>query len=297
MGVRAQRTLRKNRWRKSSEVNSGRGLRGVGIGLRTPHTARILAERVAIDWLEILYENFQADGGPAPRILERIRANYEIAFHCVALDIGTTDPPDSVYLDRLRSACARYAPEFVSAHLCWTGVAGARLHDLLPLPYTEAALGHVSGRIDQVQEFLGRRILVENVSAYLRFAESEMKEGEFCNEVARCTGCGILLDVNNLHVNAVNHGDDAREAMNAIEPRHVSQMHLAGFEDRSEYLLDTHGAPVPDVVWELYTFALARFGPVPVAIERDQNIPSLDELLAERDRAAALMDRVVHGIA
>ncbi len=261
-----------------------------GIGLRTPHF-EALAERLpALSFLEVHSENYFADGGPALAWLERFRADYPVSLHGVGLSLGSADRLDRTHLARLARLAARIEPALVSEHLCWSAIGGRHLNELLPLPYTEEALRNVCARVDEVQATLGRRILVENVSAYLRFASSTIAEGQFVAEVARRTGCAILLDVNNAYVNATNHGTDAREFLAAIDPATVGEIHLAGFTATADGLIDTHGAAVSEPVWALYAETIARLGPVPTLIEWDTDIPALEVLLAEAARANAALD-------
>lgn len=263
-----------------------------GIGLRTPHFEALADRRPALAFIEVHSENYFADGGPALAWLERFRADYPVSLHGVGLSLGSADPLDRTHLARLARLAARIEPALVSEHLCWSAIDGRHLNELLPLPYTEEALRTVCARVREAQDFLGRRILVENVSSYLRFASSTLAEGEFVAEVARRTGCAILLDVNNAYVNATNHGTDAREFLAAIDPATVGEIHLAGFTATEDGLIDTHGAPVSEPVWALYAETVARLGPVPTLIEWDTDIPALDVLLAEAARAVAVLGAV-----
>jgi hypothetical protein len=262
-----------------------------GIGLRAPHYAAILERRPALAFLEVHSENFFAAGGAPLAWLERFRAAYALSFHGVGLSLGSVDALDERHLARLESLVRRFEPALVSEHLSWSSHGGRHANDLLPLPYTAQALDHVAARIDAVQERLRQRILVENVSSYLTFPESEIAEGEFVAEVARRTGCGVLLDVNNIWVNAVNHGFDAHAYLEAIDPRSVEEIHLAGFDARGGLLIDTHGARVAPEVWRLYEAAIARIGARPTLIEWDTDIPPLDVLLDEAGRAQAVLVR------
>ena len=262
-----------------------------GIGLRAPHYAEILRRRPALDFLEVHSENFFAPGGAALAWLERFRSAYPLSLHGVGLSLGSSDPLDARHLDRLAALAARVEPQLVSEHLCWSSHGGRHANDLLPLPYTAEALDHVCSRIAAVQDRLRRRILVENVSTYVAFDESAMPEWEFVAEVARRSGCALLLDVNNIHVNAANHGFDAHRYLAAIDPATVGEIHLAGHERCGALLVDTHGAPVADAVWRLYEEALARFGPRPTLVEWDTDIPALDVLLAEAGKARAIAAR------
>jgi uncharacterized protein (UPF0276 family) len=265
----------------------------VGIGLRAPHYDAILERRPALGFLEVHSENFFGAGGADLARLERFRADYALSFHGVGLSLGSVDPLDSIHLAKLEALVGRFEPALVSEHLCWSSVAGRHANDLLPLPYTEEALAHVTARIERVQERLGRTILVENVSSYLQFEEATIPEWDFVAAVARRSGCGVLLDVNNIWVNAVNHGFDPLRYLEAIEPRSVGEIHLAGFEAEGARLIDTHGARVAEAVWSLYAQSLERLGRHPTLIEWDVDIPALDALLGEADRARDILARPV----
>ena len=261
---------------------------GCGVGLRSEHYEFITQAWPAMDWFEAISENFMDSGGRPLAILESVRARYPVALHGVALSIGSTDPLDRTYLARLKTLADRIEPAIVSDHLCWTGVEGEQLHDLLPLPFTEESLRHVVERVQQVQEALGRRLLLENVSAYVTFRHSTMPEWEFLTAVAQRSGCGILLDLNNIYVNAYNHQFDARDYLRHIPGELVGQFHLAGHTDMGAYLFDTHSRPVIDAVWGLYRNALDRWGPVTTLIEWDEEIPPFPRLAEEADRARAI---------
>jgi uncharacterized protein (UPF0276 family) len=260
-------------------------LSGFGLGLRREHYESVLCERQRIDWFEILSENYLVPGGRPLHFLERIRAAYPLAMHGVSLSIGSTAPLDRRYLRQLRALAARIEPAWISDHVCWTGIDGVNLHDLMPMPYTRRALRQLASRVQQVQDYLGRRILLENVSSYLTFRDNEMNEWEFLAELTRSCGCALLLDVNNVYVSARNHGFDPHDYLQGIPREPVQQIHLAGHRDCGNYLIDTHDAPVPAAVWDLYGTAVARFGNVPTMVERDANIPPLVELVAELDHA------------
>ncbi len=238
--------------------------------------------------MEAVSENYLAPGGRPVAALEKVRREVPVALHGVSLSIGSTDALDRPYLAALRALVDRIQPAIVSDHLCWGRHGGRYAHDLWPLPFTEEALAHVVGRVAQVQEALGRQILLENVSSYLAFWESTMSEWEFIGEVARRADCGILLDVNNIYVSARNHGFSAAEYIAGVPTERVAQFHLAGHSDKGAYLFDSHDAQVPDAVWDLYRMAVARFGPVPSLIEWDDHIPELEVLVGESRKAAAI---------
>ena len=261
---------------------------GFGLGLRTQHYEAIRAERPAIDWFEIISENYLVPGGRPLDYLDRIRADYPMAMHGVSLSIGSDDPLDRDYLRRIAALAKRVEPAWISDHLCWTGVGGRNMHDLLPLPYDEATLDHVVERIGQVQDALGRRLVLENVSSYVTYRRSTMPEWDFLAAVARRADCLILLDVNNIYVSAFNHDFDPLAYLDAIPAERVQQIHLAGHEDNGSHIIDTHDHPVIDPVWRLYGEAIRRCGPVSTMIERDDNIPPLGELVAELEQARAI---------
>lgn len=261
---------------------------GYGLGLRTTHYDEILAGQQPIDWFEAVSENYLAPGGKPIQMLERIRANYPVVLHGVSMSIGSTDKLDTAYLKQLKALAQRIEPAWVSDHLCWTGVGQHNLHDLMPLPYTTEAVRHVANRIAQVQDFLGRQILLENVSSYITYRSSEMDEWQFIAAIAEEADCQILLDINNIYVSAFNHGFDAHTYLERIPVKRVQQFHLAGHDHCGGYIVDTHDAPVTDAVWDLYAAAVRRFGPVATMIERDDHIPPLAELVAELDHARAI---------
>ena len=262
-----------------------RTLHGFGLGLRPQHYDALLRGDVAaVDWLEIVSENYLVDGGRPLAMLDRIRERWPLAMHGVALNIGGSDPLDRDYLRALAKLARRVRPALVSDHLCWTRHDGVQLHDLLPLPYGEDTLRHVAARVRQVQDALGTQLVLENVSSYLRFAGDSMDEAGFLSALVAETGCGLLLDVNNVYVNAHNHGIDAVAYLDALPAHAVKQCHLAGHGADalgSGLLIDTHDAPVCDAVWALYAHACRRFGAVPTMIERDDRIPPLADLLDE----------------
>ncbi|MFO1505967.1 MAG: DUF692 domain-containing protein [Lysobacterales bacterium] len=263
---------------------------GYGIGLRADHYSELIARDVPLDWLEVLSENYLVPGGPPLAWLDRFRDRVPLVMHGVSLSIGGVDPLDDGYLDALATLAARIEPAWISDHLCWTGVDGTNLHDLMPLPYTEEALAHVVRRVEQVQLRLGRRIALENVSSYVAFADSTLAECDFLAEVARRADCLILLDINNVHVSAANHGFDAEAYLAAMPPDRIQQFHLAGHSRNGALLIDTHDAAIDDPVWALYASAVRRFGRVSTSIERDDHIPPLDQLLAELQYARAIAE-------
>lgn len=265
-----------------------------GIGLRAPHIARVLAEHPAVPWFEVHSENYFAEGGAAHAALERIRADYPLSLHGVGLSLGSADKLDLEHLARLKQLVDRYQPALVSDHICWGAIGDVHLNDLLPLPCTAEALALMVSRVQQVQDALGREFLMENVSSYLTFHDTDMPESTFVAELVRRSGCGLLLDVNNVYVNSVNHGFDPHVYLRAMPHASVREIHLAGHLCKDALpvalLIDSHSRPVADEVWELYREALALCGPQPTLIEWDQDIPSLDVLLAEAGRAEERID-------
>lgn len=258
---------------------------GFGVGLRRDHYAHILDSRPRVDWFEIVSENFMVGGGRPLEVIDAVAAQYPVVMHGVSLSIGSADPLRRDYLRELKALAARIKPAWISDHLCWTGVGGRNLHDLLPLPYNEEAVRHVASRIREVQDFLERPIALENVSSYMTLRASTMTEWEFLAAVAEGADCGILLDINNIFVSAFNHGFDALKYIDSIPCERVVQFHLAGHSDHGSYLLDTHDHPVCDEVWALYAHAVRRFGAVSALIEWDDNIPAFDVLLEAAERA------------
>ncbi len=273
-------------------MNTASGL-GFGLGLRTDHYGDILETRPRVDWFEALSENYLVPGGKPLHFLDRIRADYPVVLHGVSLSIGSTDPLDRDYLKALKQLAQRVDPAWISDHLCWTGVAGKNLHDLLPLPYTLEAVEHIAARVREVQDFLGRQILLENVSSYVTFRGSEMSEWDFLSEIVRRADCHILLDVNNIYVSAFNHRFDALEFLKAIPVERVRQIHLAGHSNCGTHIIDTHDADIVDPVWDLYAAAVRRFGNVATMIERDDHIPPLADLVAELGRARDIAARAL----
>jgi hypothetical protein len=266
--------------------------RRAGIGLRSPHLQEVLATRPPIAWFEVHSENFFVAGGPALAALLALRQDYPLSLHGVGLSIGGADGLDGAHLRQLQALVEHVEPAAVSEHLCWSAIGGRWLNNLLPLPYTHAALDLVCTHVDQVQEALRRPILMENVSSYLRFLPEDMPEWEFVAAVARRTGCDLLLDVNNIHVSACNHGFDAHEFLAGIPVDAVAEIHLAGYEEVDGLLIDTHSRPVYPAVWALYQAALQRFGTQPTLLEWDQDIPALAVLQAEAATAQGYLDRL-----
>ncbi len=266
---------------------------GFGLGLRPKHYRDILDSNPQVDWFEVISENYMIDGGQPLAFLDQIAERYPVVMHGVSLSIASTAAFDEDYLDRLNALAKRVNPKWISDHLCWTGVHGVNLHDLLPFPYTREALDHVVSRVHYVQERIGRQLCLENVSTYVQFGQSEMTEWEFISELTRRTGCWLLFDVNNVYVSAFNHGYDARAFLNGIPADRVIQFHLAGHSDMTNYVVDTHDHPVRDEVWDLYEAALERFGPVSTMIERDDDIPPLANMLDELAHARDLAQKVL----
>jgi uncharacterized protein (UPF0276 family) len=272
------------------------GLSGCGVGLRKEHFDVVLAEKPAVPFFEVISENFMVKGGRPRRVLAAVRRDYPVALHGVSMSLGSADTLDEAYLRRLTELVRQIEPALVSDHLCWTSAGGHNSHDLLPLPFTEEAASHAARKIRRVQDVLGRRILIENVSSYLTFADSTLEEAAFLSTVAEEADCHILLDVNNVYVNSRNHGFDAVAYLDAVTTERVKQIHLAGHDDLGDVVIDTHDHPVRDEVWELYRHAARRFGDVPALIEWDAKIPPFEVVLAEARRAetAARERHVTH---
>ncbi len=266
---------------------------GFGLGLRTGHYHPILATRPKVDWFEVLSENYMVPGGKPLYFLERIRAEYPVVMHGVSLSIGSTTPFDAIYLRDLRKLADRIQPAWISDHLCLTGVHGQNIHDLLPLPYTIETAKHVAERVGIVQDYLGRQILLENVSSYASYVDSTMTEWEFINEVAERADCLLLLDVNNIYVSSYNHNFDAKAFIDGVPAKRIQQIHLAGHQNNGDYIIDTHDTPVIDHVWDLYAYAISRLGQVSTMIERDDKIPELEVLVAELDKARNIAQNMI----
>jgi uncharacterized protein (UPF0276 family) len=274
----------------------------IGIGLKAQHVGEILARPSGLDFLEVHAENYMVRGGPFLAHLQRVRERHALSVHGVGLSIGGNGPLDADHLERLAALLRRFEPQWFSEHLAWSSHGGICFNDLLPVPYDGQTLQRVCDHVDQVQQRLGRRMLLENPSTYVEYDASTMDEAHFLREVVRRTGCGLLLDVNNAFVSAVNHGRDAVAFIDALPLAAVGEIHLAGFaEDRDgagdRLLIDAHGTPVDDAVWQLYRHALGRTGPKPTLIERDNNVPALPALLAEAQHARDVLRAATAGAA
>lgn len=265
---------------------------GFGLGLRTQHYDDILLHKPALDWFEIITENYLIPGGRPLYYLDEIRKHYPIVMHGVSLSIGSYDPLDLQYLQQVKELATRVEPVWISDHLCWTGIHGMNTHDLLPLPYTEEAILHIASRIRQVQDYLGRQILIENVSSYLSYKQSEMTEWQFVSEIANRADCYILLDVNNIYVSSVNHEFNPLHYIHAMPAQRIAQIHLAGHSNQGDYIIDTHDAPIIPEVWSLYEETIKCLGPISTMIERDDNIPAITELLVELEHAKKITEQV-----
>lgn len=261
---------------------------GCGIGLRSDHFDKIKSDKPNIPWFEILSDNYLLEGTTQRDYLYQIRHDYPVTFHGVGLSIGSTEPLNKDYLNRLKILKDEIQPAWISDHLCWTSAHGVVTHDLIPLPYSETVIQHIVDRIHQVQDFLGQQLVIENVSSYLQFNSSEMTEWEFINEVTERSDCKLLLDVNNIYVSSHNHKFDAEEYLFAMPSERVAEMHLAGYEDKGTHFLDTHSRPVTQPVWDLFEKAIQHVGDVPVLIEWDNDIPPLERLLEEAEKARSI---------
>ncbi len=261
---------------------------GHGIGLRPRHYGEFLEAQPKVDWVEAISENFMGTGGRPLAVLDKVRADRPVVLHGVSLGIGSVDALDERYLKEWKELVDRVQPAYVSDHLCWGRHKGRYSHDLLPLPFNEEALAHVVERVKQVQDRLGRQLVLENVSSYMTFPSSTMSEADFTAEVARRADCGILLDLNNVYVSAKNHGFDPKTFIDAMPVEHVAQFHLAGHLDRGDILIDTHEGHIIEPVWQLYAYAIERLGRVPTLVEWDTGVPDLETLLAESEKARTL---------
>ena len=283
-----------NREPLSAPVERGSAVLGHGVGLRSKHYGEFLTSNPPIAWVEAIAENFMGIGGRPLSVLEKVRRDRPVVLHGVSLGIGSVEALDQLYLKQWKSLIEAIEPAMVSDHLCWGHAHGRYSHDLLPLPFTKEAIDHVVQRVDAVQQYLGRRLMLENVSSYVSFRESEMPEWEFISEIAKRADCTVLLDVNNIYVSARNHGFDPQDYLAGIPIDRVAQFHLAGHQDRGAIVIDTHEGHVSDSVWSLYRDALRRFGgAVPTLIEWDEGVPALEVLLAESRKAAQISTEVL----
>lgn len=269
----------------------------IGVGFKPQHRAAAIDSRSALDFIEVHPENYMVDGGPMLRTLEEIRAHYPVSFHGVGLSLAGADPLDRRHLERFAELVGRFKPPLISEHLAWSSFDGKFFNDLLPIPYTLDSLQHVCHRIDEVQEELNTRVLIENPATYVQFRSSSFTEGDFLRELVRRTGCGLLLDVNNAYVAAVNHGYDPHEHIRSMPLTEVGEIHLAGFSRDvdaagSELLIDSHGTPIDPSVWELYAWVIGQIGLTPTLVERDNNVPDFPEIMLEAARARNIADAV-----
>jgi uncharacterized protein len=271
--------------------NTDKPFLGFGLGLRTDHYQDVLEQKPKeIDWFEIISENYMIDGGKPLYFLDKIRQDYPMVMHGVSMSVGSTDPLNYDYLKQLKKLVERIEPMWFSDHLCWTGVDHKNMHDLLPMPYTEASIRHFADRISQVQDFMGRQMLIENLSSYITYTSDSMTEWEFLTAVAEKADCYILLDVNNIYVSSYNHHFDAMDYIQGVPKERVWQHHLAGHQNTGNLIIDTHDEPVIDPVWELYEKTAQLLGPVSTMIERDANIPPLAEVIEELNQARAIAE-------
>ena len=268
---------------------------GTGIGLRSPHINEILTDLPSIPWFELLADNHLVEGGLIPLQLEKICQHYPVTFHSVGLSLGSVDPLDLTYLGKLKKLMRQYDIAWLSEHCCFTSVDGFHSHDLLPIPYSEESLSYMATRISQVQDFLGEQILIENVSSYMKFAESTLDEAEFISELAEKADCLLLVDVNNIYVNHMNQGIDTEKYLACLPYEKIKEIHLAGFEDHGDYILDAHNNPVAEPVWQLYEKLIQHVPDVPTLIEWDNDIPSLQRLIAEAQQADVIANKYKSG--
>lgn len=266
---------------------------GFGLGLRPTHYRSILDTKPPIDWFEVITEDYLVPGGNPLHFLNRVAELYPIVMHGVSLSIGSLDPLDKDYLKQVKHLADHIKPQWISDHLCWTGVNGINLHDLMPLPYTEEAIKHLVARVSQVQDYLGRRILLENVSSYITFNHSTLSEWEFITAIAEEADCMLLLDINNIYVSSFNHGFNPEDFINGVPANRVQQFHLAGHLNLETHIVDTHDHDIIDEVWSLYATALKRFGPVSTLIERDDHIPPVAELMLELEHAKSIAQQTL----
>lgn len=271
------------------------GISGAGIGLRSPHINEILTDLPAIPWFELLADNHLVDGGLIPMQLEKICQHYPVTFHSVGLSLGSVDPVDFNYLGKLKNLMQQYEIAWLSEHCCFTSVDGFHSHDLLPIPYSEESLLHMVARISEVQDFLGEQILLENVSSYMRFAETTLDEADFISELAEQADCSLLIDVNNIYVNHINQGLDIDQYLTRLPYDKIKEIHLAGFDQREDYILDAHNNPVAEPVWNIYEKLIKDIPAVPTLIEWDNDIPSLQTLIKESEKADVIANKYKSG--
>jgi len=264
---------------------------GTGVGLRSPHINEILTDLPDIPWFELLADNHMVEGGLIPLQLEKICQHYPITFHSVGLSLGSIDPLNFSYLGKLKQLMRQYDIAWLSEHCCFTSVDGFHSHDLLPIPYSEESLSYMVTRISQVQDFLGEQILIENVSSYMKFAESTLDEADFISELAEQADCLLLIDVNNIYVNHINQGLDTEKYLARLPYEKIKEVHLAGFDDRGDYILDAHNNPVAEPVWQLYEKLIQHIPDVPTLIEWDNDIPSLQRLIEESKKADVIVNK------
>ena len=267
---------------------------GYGLGLRSLHYDHVLTHRPAVDWFELITENYLAPGGRPRAVLREIRSHYPVVLHGLSFNVGTDDPLDLTYLDQLKRLIEEVQPAWVSDHLCWTGLHGYTSHDLLPMAYTEDSLRRCADKVSRIQDTLQHRIVLENPSAYVAFRSNTLTEPEFINALVRITGCEILLDINNVYVSAFNLGYAPHTYIDTLMPTAIRQFHLAGHTHNNTHIIDTHDHPVSDYVWELYRYACGRFGPVATLLERDDHIPAFEELMTELAQAREVQESVTH---
>ena len=277
---------------ETAYVYPNQAIQGCGIGLRLDHFNEIDEQKPDIPWFEILSDNYLIEGTPQRDYLYKIREDYPITFHGVGMSIGSTEALNTDFMNSLKKLNNELQPQWLSDHLCWTSAHGVVSHDLIPLPYTSAVVEHIVDRINQIQDFLGQQMVIENVSSYLQFKDTEMSEWEFINEVVKRSDCRLLLDVNNIYVSSQNHGFNAEDYLYAMPADRIAEIHLAGYEDKGTHLLDTHSRAVTDPVWDLYTKAVEHFGDVPVLIEWDNDIPPLQRVMQEAAKAESIRNEV-----
>lgn len=273
----------------SSRFSQSGSISHCGIGLREPHILDVIKNKPRVAWFELLTDNYLKPNGPLLRQIEQVRENYPMTFHGVGMSLGSAEPLDRTYLQNVRQLMNRFEPAWVSDHIAFTHIGEKYLHDLLPLPYNDEALAHLSQRIIQAQDILGTTLVIENVSSYLQYRDSSMAEAEFIAELLSRTGCRLLLDINNVYVNSINHGFDARAYLATIPSDKVQEIHLGGYDDRGDYLLDAHNSPVTEPVWQLYSEFMQENNHIPTLIEWDNELPDFKVLMqqaGQADRAA-----------